>query len=174
MGRIIMRDIYKPLEYSGGVDMGLNYLEQGVTESFAINMSPPYQRGHVWSEEQRRAFVGHVLVGGPVQPIVLNRVGRGSAGDSYEMLDGKQRITSLLMWLRGEIRADIGGGLLLHRGDIAGRFPNELMIRFNFVSLSEIEVLRYYLRLNSAGTPHSAEELERVRKLIDAAEKTER
>jgi len=80
-----------------------------------------------------------------------------------EVLDGKQRLTSLLMFMDGKIRA-------------FGRFVHEyegrprVNIIWKVVDLDEVEVLRTYVMLNAGGTVHSADEIERVRALIAARE----
>lgn len=166
--KIRMQDIHKPMLFNGGIDFGLPYLEKGL-EAFALDQDPPYQRGHVWTDEQRIAFMGHKLTGGPVQPLIWNEVGETALDSHFEILDGKQRLTTIVRWIRNEIPADIGGGLLIYRRDTDENFRMQLMVRIQFTRLGPVEVLEYYLRLNSGGTPHSPEALDKVRKMLAAA-----
>ncbi len=165
---IRMQDIFKPMLFNGGIDFGLPYLEQGL-KTFALDMEPPYQRGHVWTDEQRVAFMGHMLTGGPVQPLIWNEVKLSNVlGSHFEVLDGLQRLTTILRWLRNELPADIGDGRLVYRRDTDQMFRMMLDVRVSFTNLGPVEVLEYYLRLNSGGTPHSPEALDKVRRMLAA------
>lgn len=85
-----------------------------MVEQGRIDLSPAYQRGDVWSEDQRVALVYSWLVGATVPSITLNdRSGRQwmdlaacnpDAGDTnwYGCIDGKQRLTTAVMWMHGE------------------------------------------------------------------------
>lgn len=166
--KIRMQDIYKPLLFNGGIDFGFAYLEKGV-ETFALDFDPPFQRGHVWTDVQREAFMGHMLTGGHVQPLIWNEVGNLATNSHYEILDGLQRLTTILRWIRNEIPADIGNGVRIYRRDTDEVFRLELRIQVSFTKLGPVEVLEYYLRLNSGGTPHSHEALDKVRKMLTEA-----
>lgn len=68
-------------------------------------LSPPYQRGDVWGPIRRRNLIRSILLGIPIPSIVINdRFGAGwSDRISCAVIDGKQRITSILMFLHGEL-----------------------------------------------------------------------
>lgn len=75
-----------------------------------LDMDQPYQRGHVWSEQKRREFVRSLMMGVPVPAIILNdrasarfRYPDGSDDWRYAVVDGKQRVTTLLMWHLGQL-----------------------------------------------------------------------
>jgi hypothetical protein len=63
-----------------------------------INLIPPFQRGHVWSLPTRRKLITNVVQGRPIPAIFLYRE---AAGDKYEynILDGKQRLESLILFI---------------------------------------------------------------------------
>ena len=59
-----------------------------------FEMDPPYQRGSVWTNDQRVALIKSLFLGLPIGAIVLNH--RGYTGDKiYAVVDGKQRIETL-------------------------------------------------------------------------------
>ena len=69
---IKLEDVYQPLTIVDRVGpVGFGQLE-GWVSGFKIDFDPVYQRGHEWTERQRRLFVGHVLSGGEVLPLLLN------------------------------------------------------------------------------------------------------
>lgn len=72
-------------------------------------LDAPYQRGSVWTVDQRRALIRSFLLGIPVPSLVLNDRGnpdwRAANGvdQVYAVVDGKQRIEAMLAWFRGEL-----------------------------------------------------------------------
>jgi hypothetical protein len=157
---IKFRDIYKPVSYRN-IDIDIEYLEEWV-DHFNVDLDPDYQRGHVWTKEQREAFVGFVLQGGSPPPIYINNL---YVKQGYkEVIDGKQRIVSLLKWLNGDIPAALSTGLKVWREELD--HCKNLSISSREVELDRKGVLEFYLLLNGGGTVHSEEELQRVRYLL--------
>ncbi len=64
-----------------------------------LNLSPGFQRHSVWSLGQRQKLVESILANNPIPAIFLyERPQRG--GLVYDVVDGKQRLESILMFLR--------------------------------------------------------------------------
>lgn len=66
----------------------------------------PYQRGDVWGPKRRASLIKSILMGIPVPSIVLNaRFTQPWAVEDYgyAVIDGRQRCTSLLMFLDGKL-----------------------------------------------------------------------
>jgi hypothetical protein len=70
-----------------------------------INLSPAFQRGHVWPLTDRRKLVENIVQGKPIPAIFLYKEASG-ARYSYNILDGKQRLESLILFI-GCRRADL-------------------------------------------------------------------
>lgn len=81
-------------------------------------LDPPYQRGGVWTEDQRIALVESWLRGLPPGVVILADRGTekwrkaNKGADPYEtgkgiwaVIDGKQRITTAMMWFAGGFAA---------------------------------------------------------------------
>lgn len=70
-----------------------------------MDLNPPYQRGDVWGSVRQRNLIRSILLGIPIPAIVIND--RASAGWDHEIscavIDGKQRLTSILKFLLGEL-----------------------------------------------------------------------
>lgn len=152
------------------VHVSLDYLAshvQGYEEAYGFTMDPEYQRDHVWTMEQRTAYVEHVLMGGETGLEIIVNVENFNkthkAPGVAEVLDGKQRLTSLLMFVRDEVRAF---------GRLASEYEGKCRanIVWKVVDLNPIEVMRLYVMLNAGGTAHTREEIDRVRALIAAKE----
>jgi len=75
------------------LDQLLTYLNQG-----KINLSPAFQRGHVWPVKTRSKLVANMILGRPIPAIFLYKEPSGSRY-SYNILDGKQRIESLILFV---------------------------------------------------------------------------
>lgn len=76
-----------------------------------LTLDPPYQRGSVWTEDQRVALVQSWLRGLPAGVVILSDRGNGlwAGPDPYKTgdpvwacIDGKQRLTTALMWRNGD------------------------------------------------------------------------
>lgn len=72
-----------------------------------IDLNPPYQRGDVWGLKRRQNLIKSLLIGVPIPSIVLNDRHRaeykGRNSRQYAVIDGKQRITTILMFMGGAL-----------------------------------------------------------------------
>lgn len=130
-----------------------------------IDLDPDYQRAHVWSREQQIAYVEYTLMGGEVgQRITWNNpTWNGSWKAPTELVDGKQRLEAVRAFLRDEVPAF--GHVLSEYED--GLAPFDPTFKFQVCCLkTREEILQLYLNINAGGTPHTREELERVRRLL--------
>ncbi len=130
-----------------------------------IVLEPDYQRGHVWTESQQTAFVEYGLMGGESSMVITTNC-PGWMEDfrgPYEVVDGLQRITAVLRFLRNEIPA-----FGRRRNEFEGRIPSHVSFRWRVCNLAtRAETLKLYLLLNSGGVVHSSEEIGRVRALLE-------
>jgi hypothetical protein len=69
-----------------------------------INLSPVFQRGHVWTVGTRKQLIKNIVQGRPIPAIFLYKEASGSRY-SYNILDGKQRLESLILFI-GSRRED--------------------------------------------------------------------
>lgn len=83
-------------------------------ESGQLDVDPPYQRGEVWTIDQRRDLVRSWLTGLPAGVVVLsdraNENWRRATENVYStgaaiwaVVDGKQRILAAQAWVNGEL-----------------------------------------------------------------------
>ena len=128
----------------------------------------------IWTEEQQIAFIEYLLRGGKSGTVVyLNHPNwMGSFADEktnpFCVVDGLQRITAIQRFINNDIPAF--GRILSEYEDGYAQLRRSttigMDININNLQTRE-EVLRWYLEMNSGGTPHSQEELDRVRRLLD-------
>lgn len=159
------------------VDRMLLWLAEG--SGAAVELNPDFQRGHVWTEAQQQAFIENALRG------VIDQAGYairfnapawesepvGDLDPTVQCVDGLQRLTAVRRFVAGEVRpfglhVDQLKGSAFRVVGGSSQFRFRLMI---YTFQWRADLLQHYLDLNSAGTPHSAAELERVRTALAMA-----
>jgi hypothetical protein len=163
------------------VSQDLRYLPeyiQGRDGEPGWNLSPDYQRDHVWTQRQKELFVGHYLEGGLIPPIYVQRYEgpqhfpegglEGWLALPCEVIDGKQRLQALLDWIEGKIEAEVTCGDRIKWSDLD--IVDKRGLPDVKVDLSRIDRLRFYLRLNRGGSIHTDAEIDKVRSLLKTAE----
>lgn len=130
---------------------------------------PDYQRSVVWTDDQCSKFIGFLAEGG-VAPFIYVQRWPARTGQPDEILDGLQRITAVRRFLANEVPLELIDGTRMFLRDfdersqklLVGNSGPTLVLRY-VLCPSEADVLDLYLRLNSGGTPHAAQDLMRVR-----------
>jgi len=135
------------------IDQLVGYLNEN-----KINLSPAFQRGHVWSITFRRKLLKNILERKPIPAIFLYKEASG-AKYSYNILDGKQRIESIILYVT-KARNDLSvnnwqdyflvagkqrkfAGFTYDRKDAAtafGKLPDATVRDFREYSLPTIEI----------------------------------
>jgi uncharacterized protein with ParB-like and HNH nuclease domain len=154
------------------INVRWSYLEkwlESFSEDCTLNLNPVYQREHVWNEQQKIAYVEYILRGGEVsKTLYWNNAGCKKLWDApMELVDGKQRLEAVRSWLRGDILA-----FGLHKNEFEGVLMADFVMKVCNLKTSK-DVLELYLAINSGGTPHSQEELNRVRSILKKEEEEE-
>ena len=146
-------------------------IEQWVAWSerdFGLDLNPDFQRGHVWTPEQKVNYVEFIMKGGQgADEIKFNCTDwmKGNMDQPLVIVDGLQRLTAVREFMKGEFEA------FAHTVN-KWEGINDL-IRYRFTVLindleTRYDVLNWYLELNGGGTPHTEKELRRVKKLMVA------
>lgn len=142
-------------------------------KNYHFNFDVDFQRAHVWTEEQQSKFIEFILRGGTTTPILFNHqswMSFTNSDDELVIVDGKQRLTALLKFMNNKLKV-FGGYRLSEITNIQwGLLPS---ITFNVNNLkTKEEILRWYLELNTGGTPHTKEELHRVYLMYEEVKKS--
>jgi Arc/MetJ-type ribon-helix-helix transcriptional regulator len=151
------------------VDVGWDYLPLFYAHSVTkdrLNVCPDFQRGYVWTPEQRVRYIEFVLRGGATGQDIYTNCRGWRLGDStdYVLVDGKQRLDAVLAFLSNEFPI-FGGNFFRDYGDRLRTVKHRFHWHVNDLDTRD-EVLQWYLDLNSGGTVHTKEELDHVRALI--------
>lgn len=86
----------------------MNYTDPDIGSKYDLN--PPYQRGAVWTDQQRRDLMQSFLSGVPVGAVIVNQRSYTTSENErvfgaphiYAVIDGKQRIETIQAFHRGE------------------------------------------------------------------------
>lgn len=153
------------------VDIGWDYLEQWITKDAVstkcdgIDMNPDFQRGYVWTPEQKVAYVEFIIRGGMTGKEIYCNCPRFQQGDlkGYVLVDGKQRIEAVIQFLNNNLT--VFGNHVRADFDYPDMFNCRFSWNINHLKTRK-EVLQWYLELNEGGTVHAKDELDKVRELI--------
>jgi hypothetical protein len=69
-----------------------------------LDLEPPYQRRSVWTMKDRQFFLDTIFNDFPCPPIFLHKTIEDDGRATYHVVDGKQRLETILMFSRGELR----------------------------------------------------------------------
>lgn len=159
-----------PLTHWGSyyIHVRLNQLGSTIKdwEDEGLVLNPDFQRGHVWSKSQQFRFVEYVLRGGRINELLFNNKGSFLVStENFVCVDGLQRLTALLSFMDDQLT--VFGGYKKSQIDDIEILCRDITIPIRINSLStRKQVLQWYLELNEFGTPHTKEELDKVKNLL--------
>lgn len=151
-----------------GVNIPLFYLKRKIEEDqkeLGLQLCPDFQRGHVWTETQQTQYLEYILMGGRSgRDIWFNHTGwmRSFEGE-YVLVDGLQRITACIKFLDNKLC--VFGYYYNQFEDRLGMTEYTLIFHVETFQTKK-EVLEWYIEMNSGGTPHTNDEIDRVKKMI--------
>lgn len=153
----------------------IDNLPSFVSSSRNVDLSPPFQRGSVWTEPQKKAFVEHISAGGCTTPIILNCPtwqgfeavdGSDLPPDDLQVVDGKQRLEALLDFMADKFKIYDGYKYSDFKEDCKYPFGG-LNLTFAITRCSFFkELVEFYIALNFAGTSHTEDEFKALREMI--------
>ena len=143
--------------------------ENGIDTDVKLDINPDFQRGHVWTENQQILFIESILRGGAknARTIYLNHPNwmrtNSKTYNEFVCVYGLQRYTTIKKFMNNEIKV-----LGYYYKEFTGRLRmmHDMYINVNDLP-SKKDVLRWYLEMNSCGTVHTQEEIDRVKKLLE-------
>ncbi len=179
--------IIKPLpdpRYTVDVQFGgLERALENYQRDWGLNLYPDFQRGHVWTEQQQVAYLEGVFRGtvGASQRIIQFNAPHwetddhgGDLPNELQIMDGLQRLTAVRRFMASDLAIFTG----LRVDDLEGsRYSARRgLYRLQFCVhnfTSRADLIMWYVDFNSSGTPHSADEIARVKGLLATATSTQ-
>lgn len=160
--------IYNPIPQNG-LFQPLLTLDKFIQE-FPIDINPYFQRDIIWTDEQQSLLVGSILEGNVIPPCYYNINPKNVF--NVVLVDGKQRVNACLRFLKNDIAAKTSKGVNitlseLNKTDIS-LCKTIIGLRFVELNLSTVDMLEFYIRLNSFGIAHKREDILKVQALIES------
>jgi len=137
-------------------------------KSEGLEMNPDFQRGHVWTVGQSKRYIEALLEGRVknANTIYLNNSEFMNSGSrNFYCVDGLQRYNAVKLFYENKL--SIYNNIKLDDFEDKHILLRMLLLKINMNTLqTRKEVLQWYLEMNSGGTVHTKEELNRVKKLL--------
>ncbi|HHQ6598096.1 TPA: DUF262 domain-containing protein [Serratia fonticola] len=150
-------------EYS--IDSYIHWLKNG-----AMFFDADYQREYVWGEEQQQAFLHAIVSGFPLGHVAIAKTVDWceKEGPFLEVVDGKQRLTTLKLFITNVIPFVIDGVPVYWR-----ELSRPEQLAFGKTGLPAVilddasrdDLLNYFIAVNFTGVPQSEEHKRHVLKL---------
>lgn len=127
---------------------------------------PDFQRGYVWTETQQIKYIEYILSGGMSgKEIYFNCPGWNDRNNKESMIlvDGKQRIEAVRNFMNNKIR--IFNHYFTEYTDNMSLFTGGFLFNINDLE-NYNDVIKWYISMNSGGSIHTNEDIERALKCI--------
>lgn len=133
---------------------------------FGVNFNAEYQRGDVWDQKDKEALIESIFQYvdiGKFAFIENSSKKWAETGYSYEILDGKQRLTTLCEFYEGKFtyKGKTYKELSQRDRDFIRHYPVSVA---KFDDLSEKDALSYFIRMNKHGRVMDPEHLKKIEK----------
>jgi len=144
----------------------------GIDINVKLEMNPDFQRGNVWTEYQQIKFVESILKGGAknARVIYLNNPNwmryNYRKYEDFVCVDGLQRYTAIKRFINNEIKVF---WYYYSEFEDSLRMKHDMRININDLPTRK-DVLQWYLQMNTGGTVHTEEEINRVKMLLEKEE----
>ena len=141
-----------------------------------VDLNPVYQRDLVWTQEQKEHYLINLFESrASIEPTVVQYYEADTDNEIYEVLDGKQRLSTLFDFIDNKISVN---GLYfkdLHDADQKFLMNHDVKYRriISEKDSGDLDIktkLQLFYEINLYGTKMSDEDLERVQALLNVEE----
>ena len=136
-------------------------------DKYNLQLKPEFQRGHIWTLDQQEKYIEFILRGGKTGRDFYFNLDRKT--NEYVCVDGLQRTTAFVRFIDGEIKVfdQYFDDFCFTKRETDGNPLPEFRVNvyMNYLE-NKREVLQWYVDMNAGGTPHTNDEIEKVKKMI--------
>ncbi|UNK75806.1 DUF262 domain-containing protein [Raoultella planticola] len=167
--RIREAEIFRARTGEYPIDMYIQWIKNS-----ALNFGAEYQRDYVWGHREQQDFLRVLISGFPIGSVALAKAPDWdvSEGPYIEVVDGKQRLTTLKLFINNEIPILLSGEEIYWF-----EFSRAEQLAFGRPTLSAVilddatekDRLAYFVAVNFTGVPQSEEHRQKVLKLQERA-----
>ena len=156
-------------------DVRFNYSQQTISSFhslvyyFGMDLNPDYQRELVWDLEDKLKLVDSIFSNVDIGKFAFIRRSYDRTGNStphlYEILDGKQRLSTIIEFMEDRFKWRGFFYSELHNKD-QWHFDNYKIAVAETDNMSKEQIYRYFLKLNTGGKPIATEHLDKIEALL--------
>lgn len=135
-----------------------------------IDLNPIYQRDLVWTKKQKEEYILAILKStAEINPTLIQEYNEEKKEETFEVLDGKQRLTSLFDFIEDKFKV---------KGKLFSELSSKDVIKFLYYEVKYIRLisftdkipldfkLNYFLMSNAKGTKISNKDIKKVEDLL--------
>lgn len=140
---------------------------------FGVDFNPDYQRGRVWDDKDKELLLDSIFMGADIGKFVFRSRSDGEwALDhiSYEIIDGKQRMLTLLEFFENRF---LYKGVYYNelQAEDKRTFLNTPVVMADLQEYDRARILKVFLLLNRGGRPVSDEVIHNAEELLREADR---
>jgi uncharacterized protein with ParB-like and HNH nuclease domain len=130
-------------------------------------MNPNYQRELVWNEEQEQALLHSIFSNIDIGKFSFIELPYDvNIRESYEILDGKQRLNTIVKFTEGRIKYNGKTFFEMNPYD-RSMFKNKAISVGDVSGVTKKQVYEYFIKLNTGGVSVTKEHINKVQSLLD-------
>lgn len=154
--RIDVEKICAGFEYSAAEDKGL------FGWGGKLTIQPEYQRNYLYAQndgEKEKAVIDSILKGYPIGLLYFNKP--RTDAEKFEVLDGQQRITSLVRYLKSLFPVEVDGHQQYYHS-LSGELTKKILqtrLTIYICEGTEDEIKAWFKTINIAGIPLNRQEI---------------
>ena len=135
-----------------------------------IDLNPIYQRDLVWNKKQKEEYILAILKStAEITPTLVQEYNEEKKEETFEVLDGKQRLTSLFDFIEDKFKV---------KGKLFSELSSKDVIKILYYDVKYIRLisftdkipldfkLNYFLMINARGTKISNKDIKKVEELL--------
>lgn len=163
--RIRNSEVFRARTGEYPIDMYIDWIRRD-----ALNFGAEYQREYVWGHDEQQTFLRVLISGFPIGSVALAKASDWDSCDGpyIEVVDGKQRLTTLKMFINNEIPIVIGDEEIywfeLSRAEQLS-FGRPVLSAVILDDATEKDRIDYFVAVNFTGVPQSEAHRQQVLKL---------
>ena len=135
-----------------------------------LDLNAYYQRAYVWETKEQQDFLFSLFNNLPLGTISIVNKDSPYGEPNYEVVDGKQRITTLLMFIKNEIPYVVDGVEVYFKDldDVTSRQVRNKTLPYQelYHNVKESDKLKYFYRVNFTGVAQSDEHRAKIEDLL--------